>query len=43
MPEDKDQTTLAEQPSAQYPQAESCPQYGTASNYKPGDDPHPVM
>ncbi len=40
--EDKD-VAVAQQQGCQYPQAESCPQYGTPSNYRPGDDPHPVM
>lgn len=43
---DHNQSGEGARPRAQVPaqpQAESCPNYGTPSNYRPGDDPHPVM
>jgi hypothetical protein len=44
MPKDKDKDVIAaQQQECQYPQAESCPHYGTPPKYRPGDDPHPVM
>lgn len=39
----EDDASEERSPEEQYPQAESCPHYGTPSNYRPGDDPHPVM